>query len=226
MTGPTHALTAAAAAVPAAALTHTPLLLIAPVAAAGALLPDVDEPHALAGRRLPYLAAVLGVLVWLGARSWGLRRDWQIGLAVAIATYLLVSLLHHRGPTHSPGAGALVVIPVVLLVGIALRLVAPDEVPAARLVTFEVTLGLALFGGWLLHLVCDTPSPTPMPWGWPFYRKRIRPAWVPKLSWGRFPGSLLEWLIGASCSIVLLAQALPYVRAGLHLLLQLPQQGT
>lgn len=39
MTGPTHALTAAAAAVPAADLTHTPLLLIGPVAAAGALLP-------------------------------------------------------------------------------------------------------------------------------------------------------------------------------------------
>jgi len=222
MTGPTHALTAAAAAVPAAALTHTPLLLIAPIAAAGALLPDVDEPHALAGRRLPYLAAGLGVLVWLGARSWGIQRDWQIGLGVAIATYLLVSLLHHRGPTHSPAAGLLVVVPIVLLLGIALRLAAPDDIPAAQLLAFELTLGLALFGGWLLHLLCDTPSPTPMPWGWPLYRRRVRPAWLPKLSWGRFPGSALEWLIGATCAIVLIAQALPYVRAGLQVLLHFP----
>ena len=154
--------------------------VLAGAAWAGSLLPDAD----LAGARM--------------YRRTRLERRapllWLAGLVLRLPVRLL-TLLPHRGPTHSVLACVLVTV----LCGVAMRLVDPALAPAAA-------AGVAI--GYGAHLAADACTPSGVPLWAPFSGRR---RWLLPARARIKTGSAREYLALALLSTLLVIAALPFL---------------
>jgi membrane-bound metal-dependent hydrolase YbcI (DUF457 family) len=179
----THQVTGVGLAVlPAAATdaaTGTGAVLLA-AAWIGSLLPDADLADARVYRR-----------TWLERRT---PLVWLAGLLVRIPVRLL-TLLPHRGPTHSVLACALATV----LAGALVALVAPALAPAAA-------VGMLI--GYGAHLAGDACTPSGVPLWTPFSRRR---RWLLPPRARISTGSAREYLALVVLSLLLFFTALPFL---------------
>lgn len=168
MTGATHAALGAlaGAAIARASGTGDPLLAIA--GAAGALLPDLDQPESRAWRYIvPYAAATIVLHHFAGIP---VPRQLSTFSWLSLACLAAGLLTHHRGLTHS----------LLALAGMAIGLAAGGT----------GTYGIAAWLGALSHIGADAITPEGVRLLWPL-EKRYR---LPLLR----TGSSLDVAIGTT----------------------------
>jgi inner membrane protein len=171
MTGPTHAAigTLAGATIARLAGLHDPTLAIA--AAAGALLPDADQPGSRVYRRvIPYAAATVALSHFAGIP---MPRPLTFAAWTALAFLAAGLLSEHRGATHSLAAIA--------------------ATTAAALAAGAGLHGLALAAGVATHVAADAITPGGVRFLWP---SRHRNSW-PLVQ----TGGATDRLVGITCAI-------------------------
>jgi len=184
MTGRTHIILGACAAVPVAVAVggHLALPLCAAVGALGGLLPDIDHPGSALGRCVPWPHIAVGNehggFVLYGRRWFGGRVLW------------------HRHETHSVGAAFIAALAMFGTVWwpwltILRWATARGDLPPFRgplwlaAADLPSALALAVLAGYLSHLVADLMNVSPQMLWWPFSRHMVRiPRWhgVPERS--------------------------------------------
>jgi len=172
--GRAHALVGAVAALPVSAHSGRAVLVGLAAGVVGGLLPDVDHPGSIAGRRLPWPAVREG--------SCQVGR-WRPG-----------GVIRHRGEVHSPEAAVIAA----TLAGVVATQ-AHGWLPAGA--TWVVTVGVLL--GYLSHLLADLLSPTPQMLLWPLSRRRWRPRWLPAVEVDSTSGHALEAMVSVAALTLL-----------------------
>lgn len=193
----THALGGAVAALPIAMLaTVEPggfegqlgaggLLLLGAVAG-GAV--DMDHPYSTAGKALPVVLLFTPPL-WPLLAVMRPHQD-RVSPTFSRSGWLISRwVLWHRGPVHSPGFGAVLMVVVSVIVAIYDRSWWDGSLA-----------GTAWLMGWCSHLVLDVAQSTAMPWAWPLSTQPLRPSWAPVLN-----SRWLERLIALALFVVLVA---------------------
>ena len=184
MTGRTHLILGACAAVPVAMLVggHLALPLCVCAGAGGGLLPDIDHPRSDLGRLVPWPCVAVtneraGFVVY-GRRWFGGRVLW------------------HRHETHSVGSAFIAAVSTFWIIWAPwltfLRWATAHGDPLPSRTPLWLVAGampgavaLAILAGYLSHLAADLVNVSPQMLGWPFSRRMVRlPHWrgVPERS--------------------------------------------
>jgi|SRR5580704_14503323 membrane-bound metal-dependent hydrolase YbcI (DUF457 family) len=189
MRGQTHLIAGAAAALPLALPNHGyEMAAVCAAGALGALLPDLDHAHSLAGRWLPWPS-----------------RTQQRGSYVAHGRRWFGHTIWHRDEFHSLTVG--------LLFGLALY-VGASRLQTPLPEAWILPLSLALTIGFWSHLFLDLVNVTPQMLLWPLSRRRLRPCPFPGIRQASILGGFLESLvILGALGFIFYAAILPVVSA-------------
>ncbi len=171
-------------------------LVLMPIGAVGALLPDIDHPGSPLGRFLPWpKAEETGEMPRHGRRWFGGRILWHRGELHSIGGVALLSL----------AAGILWLAPLIWL-----SHAVPPSMPLPIIAGIDCFLSLGVFVGGISHLLADMTTPSPQMLFWPFSRRMVH-GWRP-------PDAIASWVIEwvACFGVILGVQWLEHFAAWYH----------